>query len=218
VTVPARPGVSPTRWLAAFVLSVLVLHHLGALSGPLGTLGAGTRWIDWVDLVTPYAVVGTALLALRAQGAPPGVWVLAILGAVLYVQGHGIHLAANSIGNARGDAAPVHLWDEVVGHYLWYAGLALIVLALALSVTVPTGPLAQAAAVAFGWTQATNGIEGGTAWASIAVAAAFVVAFRYQRTVVLAYASALAVLVGWGTYWALAEGRSFPQPSDLGWL
>ena len=56
---------------------------------------------------------------------------------------------------------------------------------------MPTGPLAQLAAVAFGWTHASNGIEGGTA---------------------------LAVLVGWGTYWALADGRSFPQPSDLGWL
>jgi hypothetical protein len=26
------------------------------------------------------------------------------------------------------------------------------------------------------------------------------------------------VMVGWGVYWGLADGRSFPQPSELGWF
>ena len=75
--------------------------------------------------------------------------------------GSGIHLAANSIGNARGDGAPVHLWDEVVGHAVWYAGFALLVLALAgaLSRTdLRAGPVALLLALLTGTTWATNAL------------------------------------------------------------
>ena len=50
--------------------------------------------------------------------------------AVLYTQGHGIHLAANSVGNVA-PGEPAYLWDEHVGHYLWYTGFALLVATLA---------------------------------------------------------------------------------------
>jgi hypothetical protein len=204
--------------LAGFVVAVIVGHHVGTFVGPFGDAPGATRWADWVDLLTPYLVVGTALLTLLAAGAGRRTWVVAAVGAVVYVQGHGIHLAANSVGNARGNGAPVHLWDEVVGHYLWYAGLALLVLALARSFAVPRGPLAAVGAVLFGVTHATNGIEGGTAYASLAVAVGFCVGMRREPMIVLAYGVAAVVLVAWGAYWGLAEGRSFPQPSELGWI
>jgi hypothetical protein len=47
-------------------------------------------------------------------------------GVVAYSSGHGIHLPANSIGNAR-PGQTAHLWDEVVGHQVWFLGVVLLV-------------------------------------------------------------------------------------------
>ncbi len=58
-----------------------------------------TRWADWIDLLTPYVVTGAAGGALRGAGASRGTWALFWFGTVMYTQGHGIHLAANSINN-----------------------------------------------------------------------------------------------------------------------
>jgi hypothetical protein len=160
------------RWAAAWALVYNLTHHLGALPGGLGPAGGATRWVDWLDLLTPYAVVGTALVALAAAGADRRGWWLALLGAGAYVQGHAVHLAANSIGNARGDAAPVHLWDEVIGHWLWYAGAALLVVALARSLRLPVTTASVVLAVATGVTWTTNALEGTTAIGSLLVAGA----------------------------------------------
>jgi hypothetical protein len=143
------------RWPAAWAVAYVVTHHLGLLPG--ADAGGGTRWNDWLDVLLPYAVVGTALLALAAAGTDRRGWVVAVFGSVLYAQGHGVHLAANSIGNARGDAAPVHLWDEVVGHGLWYAGFAVLVAVLARArPDVRTGPVAVLLALGVGATWASN--------------------------------------------------------------
>ena len=136
----------------------------------------------------------------------------------MYAEGHGIHLAANSIGNARGGGQPVHLWDEVVGHYVWYAGLALLILALARSCRPALTPLSGLLAVGVGITHATNGVEGGTAVFSLLLAAAYLVCFRRTAVVLVTYATSVALLAGWGLWWGLTEGRFFPQFSELGWL
>lgn len=213
------------RWLGWFAVAVVVGHHVGTVFGPLGEAGLRTEWADWIDLLTPYAVIGTAAAALLAAGADRIAWLLAASGAVAYVQGHGIHLAANSISNARGGDQPVHLWDEVAGHYLWYAGLFLLVAALARTLAgwPRPGRLAWLPAVLFGITSATNGIEGGTPYFTLAASLAFVAyGWRHRRTagalLVAAYGLTTVLLLGWGGYWALAEGRSFPQFSELGWL
>ena len=160
------------RWTALCAVAYTLLHHLGALPDGLGDAGGGTRWVDWLDLLTPYAVVGTALAAVAAAGTDRRGWWTAFLGAALYVQGHGVHLAANSIGNERGDIPPIHLWDEVVGHWLWYAGAALLVVALARAVPLRATPLALVLALATGLTWTTNALEGTTAVGSLAVATA----------------------------------------------
>jgi hypothetical protein len=89
-----------------------VLHHLGTLPDGLGDAGGGTRVVDWLDLLTPYLVVGTALAALASAGTDRRGWWTALTGASLYFSGHGVHLAANSIGNVRGDGAPIPLWTR----------------------------------------------------------------------------------------------------------
>ncbi len=156
--------------LAAAALVYALLHHLGSLPQGLGDAPQGTRWVDWLDLLTPYLVLAPAAMTVRVavstQGGAERTWWLLALGALAYTSGHGIHLAANSVGNIA-PGPTEHLWDEVVGHLLWYAGVALVITALA-QTTVgrprPRGLVAYVLALAVGLTWATNALGGqGTA-------------------------------------------------------
>ena len=95
-------------------------------------------------------------------------------GALLYASGHGIHLAANSVNNAVGGET-AHLWDETVGHAIWYAGVALVVLALARTMAGRPLPrvIAHLLAVAVGITWATNSVGADLEIAGLVVAAGF---------------------------------------------
>ena len=44
-------------WLVVLAVSYGVLHHAGTIFVGLGEVGE-TRWADWIDLLTPYAVTG----------------------------------------------------------------------------------------------------------------------------------------------------------------
>lgn len=204
------------RWLVVLALAVAVGHHVGVGLGPLGDVGdSGTRWADWVDLVVPYLVVGSAALALAAAGTDRLGWTLFALSAVAYTQGHGIHLAANSVGNAvGGDVA--HLWDERVSHWIWYVGLsgmvAVLVRALP-AMTVPTWGWIVVLLAGFTWFD--NSVEGGTVVLGF-VAAAAVGGYAWRRRVrpvAAAYVVSLVLLVVWGVW----QG-GFPQFSQLGWI
>jgi hypothetical protein len=207
------------RRLALFAVAVIVGHHLGTLLGWLGGPG-DTRWADWADLVVPYLVVGSAAATLAAVPGGRRDWLLLFAASLIYTQGHGIHLAANSIANVEPSDA-VHLWDETVGHWLWYGGLAGLVATLAYAVDAvpsPRNAWSLVLAVAFGLTVFTNSVEGGTAALGLVSGVVFVAwgLRRRRRTpelLVPAYAVALACLAGWGLYW-----RGFPQFSELGWL
>ncbi len=189
--------------LACFVVGYNVMHH-NALFGS-AEVGTNTRLADWIDLATPFAVLLPLLWFVRLQRPPARWWIAATVGSILYVEGHGIHLSANSIGNtAASSDTPqqtldvIHLWDEVVGHYVWYLGLAVVIAACAASVRgrsldVPVVALVVGGA-ACGLTWATNGLEGGTAVASL----------------VAALAAIVLALVGY----AIRHG-GFPQPSSL---
>lgn len=175
------------RWLVVWAVVYGVTHHLGLLSGVLGDAGGGTRRADWLDLLVPFLVLGSALAALAAAGTDRRGWAAAVTGSVLYAQGHGVHLAANSISDARGDGAPTHLWDEVVGHLLWYGGLALLVAVLARAFAVGglrVGPLSSALAVLTGATWATNtlGADGLTVPGLAAAAALSAYGWRLRNT------------------------------------
>ena len=89
-------------------------HHLGSLPDGLGAAGRGTRVADWLDLLVPFVVLLPALGTLLAAGVSRATYLWFAVGSWLYATGHGVHLAANSIGNvAPGETA--HLWDEQVG-------------------------------------------------------------------------------------------------------
>lgn len=169
------------RALLVTAVAYAVTHHLGLLPDGLGQAPEGTRWADWLDLLVPWVVLVPAALTLRAAVAGPRVWATFGAGAIAYASGHGIHLAANSVhNNAPGETA--HLWDEVVGHQLWFAGVALVFAAIAASMRSRpgVGVLGHVAALAVGLTWATNAVGGGTEVFSALVAVALA-AFGWRR-------------------------------------
>ena len=156
-TEPASRRRTVRAWTALLAV-VAVGHHLGTLTAPLGELG-DIQAADLLDLLLPYAVVAAAGVALLA--VPRTAQVVGVAGLLLYVQGHGIHLAANSIAE-RQPSDTAFFWDELAGHWIWYAGLYLVLAALLLgrAVTTPPGPVRLLLSVAVGVTFATNALGG----------------------------------------------------------
>lgn len=152
--------------LALTAVAYNLCHHVGSLPDGLGGAGHGTRVADWIDLAAPFLVLVPALLVLVAASADRGTYAVFVAGALLYTSGHGIHLAANSIGNT--DPGPTaHFWDETAGHLIWYAGVAVVVVALARTMSDrPVHPVAVLLAVASGVTWGSNAVGAGLAWAA----------------------------------------------------
>jgi hypothetical protein len=208
-------------WLVVLALGYAVFHHIGTIFADLGEVGdTHTEWADWIDLATPYVVAGAAAGALRAARASRGTWTLFFLGALLYTQGQGIHLAANSVSNAA-PGEPAHLWDETVGHYLWYGGFAVLVACLAAALADRRhrgGVGAHLLALLVGFTHFTNSIEGQTPVLGIAVAVVFTVwglvtRDGLGRVLLTSYGLSLVLFTAFGIW----QG-GFPEFSELGWI
>ena len=206
-----------------FVLAVVIGMQIGPIAIPLGRTIDHTRYADFLDLLTPYAVLGTAAWVLAGLAARRTSWFVLAVGGVVFTQGHGLHLSANSVGNVV-PGQTEHLWDEIIGHYVWYTGLALVIFALARELApraLPTGRslgLAYFGAVALGVTIFDNLDEGGTVAAGSVMVAAFIAyGWRFRRTsgrlLVVAYGLTALGLIGWGLYWG-----GWPQFSQLGWI
>lgn len=193
------------RRLALTAATYVVLHHLGLLPGGLGPAPDHTQWADWIDLLVPFLVLAPAAATLDAAGASRRTWTVFGVGAVAYASGHGIHLAANSVGNAA-PGPTEHLWDEVVGHEIWYLGVALVAAALIATMAdhPPDRPwIGVLLAVGVGVTWGTNAVGGGALpLAFVAAVAAAVVGWRHRDTLaglaLVAAVPALAIIVGAG--------------------
>lgn len=154
-------GAAYGSWLTIAAVAYAALHHLGSIPDGFGPAYSGTRVSDWLDLAIPWLVLLPAAAAVRAARAPASTWAVLAVAAVAYASGHGMHLAANSVSNslAPGERSPTaHVWDEVVGHALWYAGVALLVVALARTMAgrPRPHPAAHLLAVAVGLTWGSN--------------------------------------------------------------
>lgn len=216
-----RRPLSPEAAFLAFAGSFAVFQHVPSFAG-----GAG----DFVDLVTPFAVVGTAALVLASLRAPPVAVAFALIAGVLYVDGHGIHLAANSVGNETGlsgDAEDVaHFWDEVFGHIEWHLGWILLVGAVAAAEALGRGPrgrprsfaLAGATVAVLGFTLFTSTVEGRTWWLALGATPLFLAwAVRAPRPLVVTAAGAFGLASLLMAGWAIWHG-GMPEFSEVGWL
>jgi hypothetical protein len=218
------------RWLGWFALAVIIGMQAGTVFKPLGEVGQ-TRVADWVDLITPYAILGCAAMVLVRAEASRAQWVLFGVGGITFTLGHGLHLAANSISNVAdavvAKASIVHLWDEVVSHYFWYIGLFLVLAAMALALRPQefrVGAVDVVIALLVAVTLVNNYIEGGTPWMGLVfLAVGAVCGFLWRpaavsRLLLVVGGVGLLLLIGWGVYWFAADGSVFPQFSELGWI
>jgi hypothetical protein len=228
-----RQGVLALTFAVAFIVLFLAPPFLPYRFPFYGLI----NWADVVDLATPLVLVPLYWLLL-AEFAPPRsvAWTIVFLVfAAAWVEGHGIHLAANAIGHLLKDhPGPAHdlteFWDERFGHWLWHSaalGLsALVLVAAARGPGVSGGPrwMGIAGAAVYGFALFLIGDEGGTAQLMISFGAAFVVASWSIRRRVLAspvltmlaggYALMVVLFAIWFVYW----GGRLPQFSDLGWI
>ncbi len=86
---------------------------------------------DVLDILTPLVLLPLYWLLYRLNGkkaALPGITLFVVL-AALWVEGHAMHLAANSIGHLledmKGSGAYqlTAFYDEVLSHYMWHFGI-----------------------------------------------------------------------------------------------
>jgi hypothetical protein len=218
------------RWLGWFALAVIIGMQAGTVFKPLGSVGE-TRVADWVDLLTPYAILGCAAMVLLRAWATRGQWVLLGVGGITFTLGHGLHLAANSISNVTDQvvagASIVHLWDEVVSHWIWYTGLFLVMAAVAWALRdqeLAVGAPDMVVAVLVAVTLVNTYIEGATPWLGLIFLAAGLIAglmwrpATVSRLLLVVGGAGLVLLIGWGVYWLAADGSVFPEFSELGWI
>ena len=172
-------------------------------------------------LATPFAVLGAAAWALRDARA--AALVVALVGGILYADGHGIHLSANDIRHHEltGEAARVaHFWDERFGHLEWHLGWLVLLAAFCLAES-RRGRLARrdgVAALLLGWTLFTSTVEGGDWGLTLAAAVIFAGWSLVQpRPTMVACAVACLLAAGLIGVWAAWQG-GVPQFSELGWI
>jgi len=194
------------------------------------------------DLLTPLVVLPLAWLAFDLAGGlgRRGLVAFLVVGA-LWVEGQGIHLAANAIGDAFShDAAEAFyqtvpgdlgLWlDETLSHWMWHAawvGLAILTLAAGTRGTVEaprgTSVTAVVAGLVHGATFFLVSVEGVTTLlgipASILILAWCFVAGRRgllrQPVVTFFLVSEVATLLGY-LVWGALNDWTLPEFSKVG--
>ena len=174
-----------------------------------------------VDVLTPFAVAAATVTVLLSLGAPRGPVLAAVLAGVLYVHGHGVHLAANSLHNEGVEGDVVYFWDERFSHIEgvlgWFGLVAAFCLAERASQrsTTTSPALLGLSALVLGWTFFTSTVEGQTWWLELPAAVLFGVwALRAPRPLLRTAAGAFAVGAALIGVWAIWHG-GVPEFSDL---
>jgi hypothetical protein len=120
------------RVILIFAIAFVIFFAApGLLSGQFGLYELMKNG-DIVDLLTPLVLIPLYWLLFwigRDEGPGKVAGVVFMVLAALWVEGQGIHLAANSIGHLLSDAAGVdvneltHFYDEQLSHYMWHIGV-----------------------------------------------------------------------------------------------
>lgn len=193
---------------------------------------------DALDLLTPLVLLPLywRMFRIAPERAPTGRQVLLfVVLSALWVEGQGMHLAANSIARlapaATGSPAGTltHFYDEGLSHYLWHVGLVgLSALLIHRQWTAPFAAgrsglgLEIAAGIIHGLNYFITIVEAATAPLGVPFAAG-VVAFTLLRGrrelgrqpilafYFVAYLVASLCFLGWGLYWG-----GLPEFSKVG--
>ena len=189
---PPRPEQLAAR-LTAFGILYCALHvGVTFLEIPLApgfTIG------DWISLLTPFAVMGSALLVFDATQTGDSQQTVArrllLASAAAYCTGLGINLAANAIGRLLDEHAAVqpamltYFLDEHLGHIVWHLGMAGVSAALLLaSQTLPAqrlGPGTALGALAYAFAWFTDAVEGQTVPLLLPISVVFLATSFWRR-------------------------------------
>jgi len=198
--------VRPDRAFLAFAAVFFVFHQFPSVL-------FSDRIEAAVDVLTPFAVAACTVAVMLALGASRGPILAAVFAGVLYVHGHGVHLAANSIHNEGVEGSVVYFWDERFSHIEavlgWFGLVAVFCLAERVSSRSDgsSPALLGLAALVLGWAFFTSTVEGQTWWLELAAAALFTVwALRSPRPLLRASAGAFAVGAVLIAVWAIWQG------------
>lgn len=246
---PGRPASEPPRhavrlpaallaYAIALAAFLIVPPYLKASVGPPPAFTLQ----EAADLLTPLVVIPLAWLVFDLAGGlgRRGLVAFLVLGA-LWVEGQGIHLAANAIGDAFSHAAAeafyqtvpgeLDLWlDETLSHWMWHGawvGLSVLMLAAATRGASGTPRRASATAVAagliYGATFFLVTVEGATTLlgipASLLALAWCLVAARRglvrQPVITFFLVSAIVTLIGY-VAWGALNDWTLPEFSKVG--
>jgi len=213
-------------------------------------------WGDTLDFLTPFAVIPLAyILYSRAnkishslQPQQPSNRALRILpkvllaiGFLLFVDGHGLHLASNSIARLLHHMKEselykaTYLFDEIISHFMWDGGVFLISVALIIaaykisfkSLTWKNFAFLSLGATFYGFTFTANGIEGQTVIFTFpAAGAGFLLALLFyfhrkkegnQNPFLFFFMSGYLLSLILFAYWGISRS-GFPEFSELGWI
>lgn len=213
-------------------------------------------WGDTLDLLTPFGVIPFAFVIYlhlnkmsqsvqdrEASSRSSNILIKAMLaiGFLSYVEGHGLHLGANSISRLLQTMKDsdvfkaAYLFDEVISHFIWIGGLSLISLGLILMARrIAFQPFKgksmvflSAGSVFYGITFTVEAIEGQTVVLAFPVACGgFLLSlFLLLKTkreagrnpVLVFFLFALFLSILLFAYWGISQS-GFPQFSELGWI
>jgi hypothetical protein len=205
---------------------------------------------DALDFLTPLGVIPFVMMVWTKvkrnlpEGGPSRLARLAamsflVMGAIEYIDGHGIHLPSNSLSRLLEEGTSVYraayLYDEVISHYIWDGGMILISAGLILlaarltprSLARTDYVLLAVGAAFFGFTFTVDGIEGQTVpmtfpFAAVGCTAALVLYLKERRRgsanpVLTFFSIGYLVSIVLFTYWGSSH-PGFPEFSALGWI
>ncbi len=213
-------------------------------------------WGDTLDFLTPFAVIPLAYIlysranktlhSLQPQQSSPRALrilpkVLLAIGFLLFVDGHGLHLSANSIARLLHDMKEsklykaAYLFDEIISHFMWDGGVFLISVALVMaafkisfrSLTRKNIIFLSLGATFYGFAFTANGIEGQTVIFTFPAAGVgfLLTLFIYfhrkkegnQNPFLFFFMSGYFLSLILFAYWGISRS-GFPQFSELGWI